>query len=155
MIVLCCDTIVLCFTKLQGAVHIIEITQHSSRPPPLRDNSLDCCRAFVPSLRRAVALIHHMTVPGAVSSPWCFSYLSNRPAVGGFPNHLVTRPQRETAPLLSVNVQQPKNSCTCLREIVCRGADKSLAFPLSSFYICSTTKRFCLGWVKEIRTTKS
>jgi hypothetical protein len=30
------------------------------------------------------------------------------------------------------------------------GADKSLAFP-----ICSTTKRFFLGWVKEVITTKS
>jgi hypothetical protein len=31
-----------------------------------------------------------------------------------------------------------------------RGADKSFAFP-----ICSTTKGFFLGWVKEVRTTKS
>jgi hypothetical protein len=31
-----------------------------------------------------------------------------------------------------------------------RGAGKSLAFP-----ICSTTKRIFLGWVKEVRTTKS
>jgi hypothetical protein len=31
-----------------------------------------------------------------------------------------------------------------------RDADKSLAFP-----ICSTTKRFFLEWVKEVRTTKS
>jgi hypothetical protein len=30
------------------------------------------------------------------------------------------------------------------------GADKSLAFP-----ICSTTERIFLGWVKEVRTTKS
>jgi hypothetical protein len=31
-----------------------------------------------------------------------------------------------------------------------RGAEKSLAFP-----ICSTTKIIFLGWVKEVRTTKS
>jgi hypothetical protein len=31
-----------------------------------------------------------------------------------------------------------------------RGADKSLVFP-----ICSTAKRIFLGWVKEVRTTKS
>jgi hypothetical protein len=31
-----------------------------------------------------------------------------------------------------------------------RGADKSLAFP-----ICSITKIIFLGWVKEVRTTKS
>jgi hypothetical protein len=31
-----------------------------------------------------------------------------------------------------------------------RGADKSLAFP-----ICSTIKRTFLGWVKEVRRTKS
>jgi hypothetical protein len=31
----------------------------------------------------------------------------------------------------------------------CRGADKSLAFP-----ICSTIKIIFLGWVKEVRTTK-
>jgi hypothetical protein len=30
---------------------------------------------------------------------------------------------------------------------ICRGADKSLAFP-----IFSTTKRIFLGWVKEVRT---
>jgi hypothetical protein len=36
-----------------------------------------------------------------------------------------------------------------------RGADKSLAFRISSFLICSTTKRIFLGWVKEVRTTKS
>jgi hypothetical protein len=39
--------------------------------------------------------------------------------------------------------------------IVRRGADNSLAFPISYFLICSTTKRFFLGWVKEVRTTKS
>jgi hypothetical protein len=33
---------------------------------------------------------------------------------------------------------------------ICRGADKSLAFP-----ICRTTKIISLGWVKEVRTTKS
>jgi hypothetical protein len=31
-----------------------------------------------------------------------------------------------------------------------RGADKSLAF-----LICITTQKMCLGWVKEVRTTKS
>jgi hypothetical protein len=31
-----------------------------------------------------------------------------------------------------------------------KGADKSLAFP-----ICSTTKRIFLGWVNEVRSTKS
>jgi hypothetical protein len=36
-----------------------------------------------------------------------------------------------------------------------RGADKSSAFPVSYFRICSTTKRLLLGWVKEVRTTKS
>jgi hypothetical protein len=35
------------------------------------------------------------------------------------------------------------------------GADKSLAFPISYFPICSTTKIIFLEWVKEIRTTKS
>jgi hypothetical protein len=34
------------------------------------------------------------------------------------------------------------------------GADKSLAFPISYFPICSTTKRVFLGWVKEVKTTK-
>jgi hypothetical protein len=36
-----------------------------------------------------------------------------------------------------------------------RGADKFLAFPISYFLIFSTTKRIFLGWVKEVRTTKS
>jgi hypothetical protein len=35
------------------------------------------------------------------------------------------------------------------------GADKSLALPISYFPTCSTTKRIFLGWVKEVRTTKS
>jgi hypothetical protein len=39
--------------------------------------------------------------------------------------------------------------------IVRRGADKSLAFPISCFPICGTTKRIFLGWVKEVITTKS
>jgi hypothetical protein len=30
-----------------------------------------------------------------------------------------------------------------------------LAFPVSYFLICSTTKIIFLGWVKEVRTTKS
>jgi hypothetical protein len=30
-----------------------------------------------------------------------------------------------------------------------------LAFPISYFPICSTTKRIFLGWVKEVRTMKS
>jgi hypothetical protein len=38
---------------------------------------------------------------------------------------------------------------------VCRGDDKSLAFPISYFPICSTTKIIFLGWVREVRTTKS
>jgi hypothetical protein len=36
-----------------------------------------------------------------------------------------------------------------------RGAEKSLAFRISYFPICSTTKRIFLGWIKEVRTTKS
>jgi hypothetical protein len=36
-----------------------------------------------------------------------------------------------------------------------RSADKSLAFLISCFPICSITKRIFLGWVKEVRTTKS
>jgi hypothetical protein len=36
-----------------------------------------------------------------------------------------------------------------------RGADKFMAFLISYFPICSTTKRIFLGWVKEVRTTKS
>jgi hypothetical protein len=36
-----------------------------------------------------------------------------------------------------------------------KGADKSLAFPISYFPTCSTTKGIFLGWVKEVRTTKS
>jgi hypothetical protein len=35
------------------------------------------------------------------------------------------------------------------------GADKSVAFHISYFPICSTTKINFLGWVKEVRTTKS
>jgi hypothetical protein len=35
---------------------------------------------------------------------------------------------------------------------ILRGADKSLAFPVSYFPICSTTKRIFLGWVKELIT---
>jgi hypothetical protein len=38
---------------------------------------------------------------------------------------------------------------------ICRGADKFLAFPISYFPICSTTKRIFLGWVKEVRTKKT
>jgi hypothetical protein len=36
-----------------------------------------------------------------------------------------------------------------------RGADKSLALPISYFPICSPNRRIILGWVKEVRTTKS
>jgi hypothetical protein len=39
----------------------------------------------------------------------------------------------------------------CLKQ-ASRGADKSLAFPIS---ICRTNKRISLGCVKEVRTTKS
>jgi hypothetical protein len=31
-----------------------------------------------------------------------------------------------------------------------RGAGKPLAFPVSNFSICSTTKRILLGWLKEV-----
>jgi hypothetical protein len=34
-----------------------------------------------------------------------------------------------------------------------RGADKSLAFP--TFLFAAQPKEFFLGWVKEVRTTKS
>jgi hypothetical protein len=42
-----------------------------------------------------------------------------------------------------------------LKVHVCRGVDKSLAFPILYLLTCSTTKRIVLGWVKEVRTTKS
>jgi hypothetical protein len=44
------------------------------------------------------------------------------------------------------------NATGCLNTIlhIHRDAGKSLAFP-----ICSTTKRMFLGWVEELRTTKS
>jgi hypothetical protein len=32
--------------------------------------------------------------------------------------------------------------------LIHRGADKSLAFPISYFPICTTTKRIFFGWVK-------
>jgi hypothetical protein len=40
-------------------------------------------------------------------------------------------------------------------EAMRKSADKSLAFLISYFLVCSTTKRILLGWVKEVRTTKS
>jgi hypothetical protein len=43
--------------------------------------------------------------------------------------------------------------CLIIKEkYICRDADKSLAFPISYFPICSTTKRIFLGWVKEVTT---
>jgi hypothetical protein len=36
-----------------------------------------------------------------------------------------------------------------------RGADKSLAFPILYFPSCGTTKIIFLGWVEEVRLTKS
>jgi hypothetical protein len=35
------------------------------------------------------------------------------------------------------------------------GADKSLAFPISYFPICSTTKRIFLEWVREVEARGS
>jgi hypothetical protein len=49
----------------------------------------------------------------------------------------------------------PTSRCLIEKEYTRRGADKSLAFPVSYFPICGTTKRVFLGWVKEVRTTKS
>jgi hypothetical protein len=56
---------------------------------------------------------------------------------------------------LLVNINNYKlNPSPCswilLEKLICRGADKFLAFP-----IFSTTKIIFLGWVKEVRTTKS
>jgi hypothetical protein len=52
----------------------------------------------------------------------------------------------------------PSNSPSCrpagFRKIP-RGAGEILALPISYFPICNTTKRTFLGWVKEVRTTKS
>jgi hypothetical protein len=50
--------------------------------------------------------------------------------------------------VLSV-IEMKRVSAKCYGMYVGRGADKSLAFP-----ICSTTKNFFLGWVKEVRKTK-
>jgi hypothetical protein len=36
-----------------------------------------------------------------------------------------------------------------------KGTDKSLAFLICYFLVCSTTKRIFLVWVKEVRTKKS
>jgi hypothetical protein len=38
-----------------------------------------------------------------------------------------------------------------VRTTVRKGADKSLAFPVSYFLVSSATKRIFLGWVKEVR----
>jgi hypothetical protein len=46
------------------------------------------------------------------------------------------------------------NYCQCFRGIR-MGADKSLAFHISYFPFCSTTKIIFLVWVKEVRTAKS
>jgi hypothetical protein len=58
--------------------------------------------------------------------------------------------------------EQTRQNCFCLpcskRRIfneLRRGADKSLALPISYFHICSKTKIIFFGWVKEVRTTKS
>jgi hypothetical protein len=40
------------------------------------------------------------------------------------------------------------------RRALRRGADKSLAFPVSYFRICSTTKRILLGLAKGVGTTE-
>jgi hypothetical protein len=39
--------------------------------------------------------------------------------------------------------------------VISRDADKSLAFPISYFLNCNTTKTIFLRWVKEVRKTKS
>jgi hypothetical protein len=49
---------------------------------------------------------------------------------------------------MSVDFQQSTQRYT-LRS----GTDKSLAFSISCFPICSTTKIIFLAWVKEVRTT--
>jgi hypothetical protein len=40
-------------------------------------------------------------------------------------------------------------------QVIRRGAGKSLVFPISYFPNCSTTKGTFLGWIKEVKTTKS
>jgi hypothetical protein len=50
-----------------------------------------------------------------------------------------------------ISVSRESNRSFVLRS----GADKSLAFPIFYFPICSTSKSIFLGWVKEVRTTKS
>jgi hypothetical protein len=52
----------------------------------------------------------------------------------------------------SVSLSLNETSVFCLGTY---GADKSLASPVCYFPICTTTKRIFLGWVKEVRTTKS
>jgi hypothetical protein len=57
--------------------------------------------------------------------------------------------------------QDAREKCIMRSFIICTlhpilmGADKSLAFPISYIPTCSKTKRSSLGWVKEVRTTKS
>jgi hypothetical protein len=64
--------------------------------------------------------------------------------------------------MLQYNIKKECNVAQSVRlthcsyaHLVRRGADKSLAFPISYFPVCSTTKIIFLGWVKEVRTTKS
>jgi hypothetical protein len=54
-----------------------------------------------------------------------------------------------------INAVSLKNKFFRLLSSIRRGAGKSLAFPISYFPVCSITKRIFLGWVKEVRTTKS
>jgi hypothetical protein len=72
--------------------------QITGRCSHYRTHSTLVTRQFGSSLTRAVVLLHHLTVSGAVYSLLYFSCLSSRPAVHGFANHLVTPRLREIAP---------------------------------------------------------
>jgi hypothetical protein len=60
-----------------------------------------------------------------------------------------------TPPTENVNENREVDEHSSDYEVIRRGADKSLVFPISYFPICSTTKRIFLGWLKEVRNTKS
>jgi hypothetical protein len=64
--------------------------------------------------------------------------------------------RKELAEARKLDKTMPDSVChSCTNEGVHRGVDKSLAFPISPMGGCGTTKRIFLGWVKEVRTTKS
>jgi hypothetical protein len=82
-------------------------------------------------------------------------HLQSRTSRARYQRKTATSLHRRPLKLVATDAERKLHYLYLSRAYICRGADKSSASLISYFPVCSTSKIIFLGWVEEVRTTKS